>query len=305
VAEVNRFKEQGYGLKEALSAVGMAKSSYFYKPRERKPKPLDPVLEQAIKDMAGTREDLSCGYHKKTQYLDVRGLHYNEKKVYRHLKVMDKLLPKKRKGHRFTCLKYWRPTDSNQRWETDLAETPCGIDGKGFGIAVKDCYDKQIIASIFSQRCRAQEVEQVIIEAVCKRFSNGFIPETLTLVLRIDRGGQFIARDVRALCAKLGITLEVCGIQTPNDKPYIESFFASYKNEEVFRNWYRNFDEAKVGWHDYINWYNSQRFHQSLKYKTPDQVAPKPMLPNNQEFINSLISCQAKSTQFNPSLSPV
>lgn len=283
----------------------MAKSSYFYKPRERAPRPLDPVLEQAIQDMAGTREDLSCGYHKKTRYLDAHGLHCNEKKVYRHLKVMGKLLPKKRKGHRFTELKYWRPTASNQRWETDLVETPCGIDGKGFGIAVMDCYDKQIIGSVFSQRCRAQEVEQAITEAICKRFPDGVVPKTLTLVLRVDRGGQFIARDIRALCKRTGITLEVCGIQTPNDKPYIESFFSNYKKEEVYRNWYRNFDEAKVGWHDYINWYNNLRFHQGLKYKTPVQAAPKPVVKNNQEFISSLISCQAKSTQFNPSLSPV
>jgi hypothetical protein len=85
--------------------VGMAKSSYFYKPRERKPRPLDPVLEQAIKDMAGTREDLSCGYHKKTQYLDVRGLHYNEKKVYRHLKVYDYLISS---GGNQLSIGYWR-----------------------------------------------------------------------------------------------------------------------------------------------------------------------------------------------------
>jgi len=305
VAQVNQFKEQGYSVKEALAVVGLAKSSYYYRTRERKPRPLDPILEYAINDMAGTREDQVYGYRKKTWYLSVHGRPFNHKKVYRHLKAAGKLQPKKRKGQRYTELAYWRPVASNQRWETDLAETPCGIDGKGFGIAVKDCFDKQIIADTFGQRCRAQEVQQVIWEAVNQRFPDGCVPPELTLVLRIDRGGQFIARDVRALCLRLGLQLEVCGIQTPNDKPYIESFFSSYKAEEVFRNWYRNFDEARKGWKDYVAWYNNCRFHHALKYKTPNQVAPIPEFHNRSEIVNRLATCQAKSTQSTPLPSPV
>jgi transposase InsO family protein len=283
----------------------MAKSSYYYRPQFRKPKPLDPVLVQALNEMSGTKEDQVYGYRKKTWYVNVHGLPCNHKKVYRHLKAAGKLQPRKHKGYRYTELAYWRPTASNQRWETDLSETPCGIDGKGFGIAVKDCYDRQVIAEIFSQRCRALEVQQVIWEAVHKRFTEGQVPPALTLVLRIDRGGQFIARDVRALCQRLDLQLEVCGIQTPNDKPYIESFFSSYKTEEVHRNWYRNFDEAQKGWKEYIAWYNHCRYHQGLKYKTPDQVAPMPVVRTSLEIVNRLISCQAKSTQSQPSGSPV
>jgi len=305
VAQVNQFKEHGYSLKAALAVTGMARSSYHYRPQARRPKPLDPVLEQALNDLAGTREDQVYGYRKKTWYLNVHGLPCNHKKVYRHLKAAGRLQPRKRKGHRYTELAFWRPVASNQRWETDLAETPCGIDGKGFGIAVKDCFDKQVIADTFGQRCRALEVQQVIWEAVNQRFPEGRVPPDLTLVLRIDRGGQFIARDVRALCRRLGVQLEVCGIQTPNDKPYIESFFSSYKTEEVFRNWYRNFDEARTGWKDYIAWYNSRRFHQSLKYKTPNQVALMPEAQNSQEIVNRLATCQVKSTQSQPSGSPV
>jgi hypothetical protein len=41
-----------------------------------------------------------------------------------------------------------------------------------------------------------------------------------------------------------GIKLEFCGVQTPNDKPYIESFIGCYKREEVYRNQYKDFFEA-------------------------------------------------------------
>jgi hypothetical protein len=104
----------------------------------------------------------------------------------------------------------------------------------------------------------------------------------------------------------LGIQLEVCGLQTPNDKPYIESFYASYKTEEVYRNWYQTFEEAKGGWEDYIGWYNTQRLHQSLGYKTPAQVAPKPVQVETLKFIEHLNPLSRPNPKLSqPCFSPV
>ncbi|MBI5701378.1 transposase, partial [Candidatus Saganbacteria bacterium] len=60
------------------------------------------------------------------------------------------------------------------------------------------------------------------------------------------------------------LKIEYCGVQAPNDKPYIESWFSCYKKEEVYRNDYLNFWEAKVGFEAYIDWYNDRRPHGSL-----------------------------------------
>jgi len=283
VAEVEGLRGQGHGLKEALGVAGLSKSSYFYRPKPRSPKPLDPRLVEALEAISG--RELVYGYRKKTHYLRYQGLWCNPKAVYRHLLALGQLQPRKRKGIRHRELAFSRPTASNQRWEADLVECLCGIDGKGFGIALIDAYDKEVIAGEFSQRCRSQEVEGVLLDAVCKRFPQGYIPQTLKVVLRIDRGGQFIARRVVILAKAMGLKLEVCGLQTPNDKPYIESFYASYKTEEVYRNWYQTFEEAKQGWEDYIGWYNTQRLHQSLGYRIPAQVAPKPVVVEEPKFI--------------------
>jgi len=66
-----------------------------------------------------------------------------------------------------------------------------------------------------------------------------------------------------------GITLEFCGIQTPNDKPYVESFFGCYKREEVYRNVYEDFFQAYEGWGNYRKWYDELRPHGSLKDMNP------------------------------------
>jgi putative transposase len=304
VAEVEALKGQGKSLKEALGVAGLSKSSYFYRPKPRSPRPLDARLVGALEAISG--REIFYGYRKKTHYLRVQGLWCNAKAVYRHLLALGQLQPRKRKGIAAKALSFERPTASNQRWEADLVESPCGIDGKGFGIALIDAYDKEVIAQEFSPRCRAQEVEQVLWDAVCKRFPQGYVPETLKVVLRIDRGGQFIARRVISLAKTLRIKPEVCGLQTPNDKPYIESFYASYKTEEVYRNWYQTYEEAKQGWEDYIGWYNTRRFHQSLGYKTPAQVAPKPVIEKDAQWIETLKTVSSTNPQLSqPLFSPV
>ncbi|MBI3011449.1 MAG: transposase [Candidatus Omnitrophica bacterium] len=69
----------------------------------------------------------------------------------------------------------------------------------------------------------------------------------------------------------LGVTLEYAGIQCPDDKPYIESFFGHYKTEEVYRTNYATRAEAQVGWQLYRIWYETERVHESLDYQTPHQ----------------------------------
>ncbi len=66
----------------------------------------------------------------------------------------------------------------------------------------------------------------------------------------------------------MGIILEYCGINCPNEKPYIESFFAQYKREEVYRNEYQGYSDAVIGWLNYKAWYNNDRIHQGLAWKT-------------------------------------
>jgi putative transposase len=304
VAEVEALRGQGHRLKEALGVAGLSKSSYFYRPQPRSPRPLNGRLLGALEAISG--REAFYGYRKKTRYLRVQGLWCNAKAVYRHLLVLGQLQPRKRKGLRHRALAFSRPTASNQRWEADLVESSCGIDGKGFGIALIDAFDKEVIAGEFSLRCRAQEVEGVLLDAVCKRFPGGYIPQTLKVVLRVDRGGQFIARRIISLARTLGIKPEICGLQTPNDKPYIESFYASYKTEEVYRNWYQTFEEAKQGWEDYIGWYNTQRLHQSLGYKTPAQAAPKPVIEKDALWIENLKTVSRPNPQLpQPLFSPV
>jgi putative transposase len=318
---VNSLREQGFALPQALAAVGLSKSSYFYQPRARSPRPLDPLVVAALERIEGY--ELVYGYRKVTHLLRRWGVYRNYKCIYRHLKARGQLQPRKRKGRPHQVLRAWEPTASNQRWEADLAVVPCGVEGQAYGIAFLDCFDKEVIGAVFSQRCRAEEVETAFWQGLFRRFPNGLPRDTaIQIVLRVDRGGQFIAQRIREVVRGAGLHLEVCGVQTPNDKPYIESFLSHYKTEEVYRNWYADFSEAKAGWESYLHWYRRKRLHASLGYRTVAEVAsaprsvplaefqPREELPSRSPAVeapeNNLpdLLCQAESHNSTPVLSP-
>ena len=264
------MNEDGLPLTHALRAAELAKSSWYYRSHPRPPRPLNPKLVAAIEAAwPGTRG--VYGYRKVWIALRTGGLRVNKKAVLRHLRVMQRLQPRKVKGRRWTRPRVVKPTVSNVYWEMDLTYVWCGS-RFGYLFAVVDACDKGIPGARMGDRCRAVEAVEALEEAVAARFEGGRVPEGHRLILRVDRGSQFVARRFREAAKALNVVLEYAGIQCPEDKPYIESFFGHYKIEEVYRNAYASLPEAQAGWKLYRVWYEADRVHQSLGYQTPQAV---------------------------------
>ena len=63
------------------------------------------------------------------------------------------------------------------------------------------------------------------------------------------------------------------GRKVPQDNAVAESLFSTLKNELVHHSDFRTRDEARTAIFDYIErFYNRKRIHQSLNYRTPEQV---------------------------------
>ena len=56
------------------------------------------------------------------------------------------------------------------------------------------------------------------------------------------------------------------------DNVYVERLWWSLKYEDIFLKDYRNLKELKGGVSSYFKFYNTERYHQSLMYQTPDEV---------------------------------
>lgn len=270
---VDSLTMEGMQHSAALKAVGLASSSYYYRPAvKRKPRSLDADLVAAINRVRQGHSEV-YGYRRITRALRAMELKVNGKKVLRHLRVLGLTQPRKVKGQRWTHPVLVKPDVPNTYWEADFTYVWTG-ESNAYLCAVIDAWDRDIVGDVFSDRCRAIEASQALEMAVLNRFG-AKVPDGHRLILRVDRGSQFRSYRFRETARLLNVTLEYAGVKCPEDKPYIESFIGSYKTEELYRREYRGFLEARSGWEAYRAWYRSDRLHQSLDYQSPLQYAKR------------------------------
>jgi len=254
------IQDEKVPFKIAMRATNLSKATYYYHPVkdvDLRKRPLDGELVTLLKALP--KYEQTYGYRKITVLFDK----YNHKKIYRHMKQLAITQPRKLKKRRKNRLDISCPIKSNIRWEGDLTYV---FDGSklNYLFAIVDAYDKEPIGDYYGLRCRADEAIHSLEDAVRTRFGSLEPFDGYRVTLRIDQGSQYLSKKFRKRANELGVHLEYCGINCPNDKPYIECFFSKYKCEEVYRNEYRSFTDAFLGWLEYKKWYMSKRIHQGL-----------------------------------------
>jgi len=94
-----------------------------------------------------------------------------------------------------------------------------------------------------------------------------------TLVHHSDRGAQYASASYQALLKRHDITCSMSRKGNCWDNAPMESFFGTFKQEWAGHHWWRGLAEARASTHDYIEvFYNRQRLHSSLGYRTPEEV---------------------------------
>ena len=90
-------------------------------------------------------------------------------------------------------------------------------------------------------------------------------------VIHTDRGKQFMGKRFRKLFVEAGSRVSV-GERGFRDNIVIERFWRSYKWECVYLRDKMGIKELKDVTKEWVKHYNSERPHQALGYKTPDEV---------------------------------
>ena len=85
-----------------------------------------------------------------------------------------------------------------------------------------------------------------------------------------DQGANYRSFTYRKCLAEHGVRQSFSRPRTPQDNAPLESFFASFKREELYRIRYRSVRDFFSSVDRYMTWYNNKRLHQNLHYKTPD-----------------------------------
>ena len=88
-------------------------------------------------------------------------------------------------------------------------------------------------------------------------------------IFNSDQGSQFTSEKFTGELAKRGITISMDGRGRCFDNIFIERLWRSLKYEEVYLKDYETVTEARAGIAQWFKFYNHERPHQSLNYRTP------------------------------------
>ncbi|NBW72334.1 MAG: IS3 family transposase [Flavobacteriia bacterium] len=91
-------------------------------------------------------------------------------------------------------------------------------------------------------------------------------------IINSDQGSQFTSRGWIDFLTQKNIQISMDSVGRWADNIYIERFWRTIKQEEIYINPSNNLEELRIQIDRFIKFYNYQRPHQALKYKTPSQV---------------------------------
>ncbi|MDP3442714.1 MAG: integrase core domain-containing protein [Ignavibacteria bacterium] len=91
-------------------------------------------------------------------------------------------------------------------------------------------------------------------------------------IINSDQGAQFTTEEWQKLCRDNGIESSMSHKGGSADNAYVERFWRALKFEGFYLDFPETMAELKTMLSTFIKWYNEERLHSSLKYKTPMEV---------------------------------
>lgn len=134
-------------------------------------------------------------------------------------------------------------------------------------VVLLDLFSRKVVGWSMGNRATTALHQAALTMAIAQRN-----PEA-GLVHHTDRGVVYRAAPYREQLAQAKMLPSMNGRKTAYDNAVAESFFSNLKNEWVHHHDFVTREEAKLAIFDYIEcFYNRNRIHQSLGYRTPDEV---------------------------------
>jgi putative transposase len=247
--------------------LGVNRSSLYYEPTGESEENLQ--LMRLI-DEQYTRTPF-YGSRRMTEWLRTKGFEVNRKRVLRLMTLMgiEAVYPKPKlsqpgEGHRIYpyLLAGMKVERVNQVWSTDITYIRMA-QGFAYLVAVMDWHSRFVLSWALSVT-----MELDFCLAALERALRRGRPE----IFNSDQGAQFTSEKFTSKLAARQIAISMDGRGRCLDNIFIERLWRSLKYEEVYLNDYAWVTEACAGIERWFRFYNHERLHQSLQYKTPAAV---------------------------------
>ena len=233
----------------------------------------DRLLRTRVGDLCDQPRNRTFGYRRIWALLRREGVIVNKKTVWRIMHDMGLSRPKIwHKPARPKRVEKMKPAGPNCGWQIDMTSFALSDFTPLYLVMVTDCYTRKIVGWTLDRRCRASEwvgalrmaleSQGLTTKEACKR-----------LTLRSDNGSQPCSKKFVEYLGKTGVKGQYTGYNAPDDNAYIERVIRTVKEEEIWPNVYDTLSEARAAIEAYVNYYNNERIHSALGYRTPNEVA--------------------------------
>ena len=151
----------------------------------------------------------------------------------------------------------------NQVWCADITYIPMAR-GFLYLVVIMDWVSRAVLAWRLSNTLGADFCVEALEEALAQYGK----PE----IFNTDQGCQFTSTQFTGVLKQGGITISMDGKGRCMDNIFVERLWRSLKYEEVYLHAYASVAEATGGIGAWLGFYNEERQHQSLGYRTPRQI---------------------------------
>lgn len=265
------LKDNILSITKQCELLNVNRSNLYYKPVESSQEDLE--ILKLIGKLYFTVP--FYGYRKVTLWLKKQGYLVNEKRIRRLMKIVNwktiyreprtTISIKEHKKYPY-LLKGLKITHKNQVWATDITYIPMA---KGFMYlcAIIDLHSRFVLNWSVSNTMSAEWCAEVLQETIDKYGK----PE----IFNTDQGSQYTSEIHTKILLNNDIKISMDSKGRAIDNIFVERLWRTVKYENIYLQCYSNGLSLYKGLKDYFEFYNNDRFHQSLKYQTPYQMYRK------------------------------
>jgi len=211
------------------------------------------------------------GSRRMTVWLMHEGFEVNRKRVQRLMRLMgiEAIYPRPRttesiaEHRKFPYLLRGRKiTKPDEVWAADITYIPMAS-GYMYLVAIIDWYSRYVLAWRLSNSLESSFCVDVLEEALSQRR-----PE----IFNTDQGVQFTSRMFTGRLEAAGVNISMDGKGRALDNVFVERLWRSVKYEHVYLHDHSSVRSLHRGLETYLHFFNRERRHQNLEYKTPWDV---------------------------------
>jgi transposase InsO family protein len=219
-------------------------------------------------------ESAAYGYRRITAALQRRGFEINHKRVLRVMREDNLLCVRHRRFMVTTDSRHnlpiypnlaaqTAPAAINQLWVADITYIRLRTEFIYLAV-ILDAFSRRVIGWALGRTLEAELAVSALRMALLERKPPpGFVHHS-------DRGVQYASQEYTDILKKHQAEISMSRKGNPYDNAACESFMKTLKYEEVYRNEYRDFQEARAGIGEFLERvYNQQRLHSALGYVPP------------------------------------